>query len=214
MANELSLALNNIDFASERARAAILSGSVGVVIQNMGSTDPSLSLPLAMSDLERATERMMTALLGVRDDERELVKWSIIARGRVMEVQAEAEQVVVGTFDYIDKLMTHTYPNENDPSAIRARNTLHTRAASLHNKASRVFESFGAIRSDWRELDVRPTALRVGVFRGQLYDRGRQRAPHAEPREFHGACSAGERLHRSGGALDRAPADPVPGGRR
>lgn len=161
VANELTMALSNMDLASERARAAILSGSVGVVIQNMGSPDPALSLPLAMSDLERATDRMMTALLGVRDDERELVKWSMIARGRVMEIQAEAEQVVVGTFDYIDKLMTHTYPSENDPSALRARNTLHTRAASLHNKASRVFESFGAIRSDWRDLDVRP-ALRVG----------------------------------------------------
>jgi hypothetical protein len=39
----------------------------------MGSTDPSLSLPLAMSDLERARA---ICPFRVRDDERELVKWS------------------------------------------------------------------------------------------------------------------------------------------
>lgn len=156
-------ALGQLSSAAGYTANSTRNGAFGHIIADIAAADPTKSIPAAVANLERASGRYQAALLGLRDDGRELRRWASISNAQLIDTMLEGQRISAEAFAITNDLVDGVYRDELDANLTPRRLALMSRTLALKNRTFTLSSALQPLLSGWQQLSIRP-AIYAGAL--------------------------------------------------
>lgn len=149
-------ALGQLSSAAGYTANSTRNGAFGHIIADIAAADPTKSIPAAVANLERASGRYQAALLGLRDDGRELRRWASISNAQLIDAMLEGQRISAEALAITNDLVDGVYRDELDANLTPRRLALMSRTLALKNRTFTLSSALQPLLSGWQRLSIRP----------------------------------------------------------